>query len=422
MPRTNEGFPTSRRTRTTVLQTLADIPNTQARRDELQYRLDNLDQADRLQLLCLTLDDPYPPIRHDVAEAMRIELGGPRKHRKVPGPVEALTLFLEATVSGHSPSHEVTEKLRVPRELLVHDSLRARIAACVALEASPTPRRTAEVLKPLLRADDDDLRYHTLIATHHLLGDSPLLRDIVIQALDDRDAEIVVVATQIAVKYGWKEMMPHFLHARSRLLGEDRTQITFSMGALIDNSELDPSDLPPEARQDMIVECVDALSHEPHTAAAIKTLGHLRAQEAAEEINGVMKAWLTHPILKVEAAAALVDLGDRRGQKYLGQTLNSRRKDARGYALRIVGERRLEQFFSELVDVARSNDYHADTAVLALADYGGADATDVLQAVSQNHPDQEVRRLATRCLERGLAVDPASFDASLETSPFKDRD
>ena len=407
-----------------MLQTLADIPHSKARRNELHHRLKHLDRADRLQLLSMTLDDPYPPIRHDVAEAFQRELDWSGGHSGPSG--DEIAGFLESIAVGEKPDHELTRAIGLPRQFLPDESMRSRMVACVALEASPTPQRTVERLRPLLAGDNADLRYQTLIAVERLAGDSPETHKAVVEALDDHDPEIVVVATQIAVKYGWADLLPRFIDARARLGGEDRIQATFSVGALIDNSSLTPGALPPEARSDMIAECVDALSHEPHTAAAIKTLARLEATEAADALVEVLGGWFTHPILKVEAAAALVELDHPRGEQHLEKALGSRRKDARGYALRIVGHYRIDRFFSHLVDVATTETYHADTATLALADYGGDETDELLAQIAESHPDDEVRHLAQDALQdpddrRALehlptdfSVDPTTFDATID--------
>lgn len=382
---------------TETLQILTHIPNSRARQAELQYRLTQLNRPQRVQMLCLALDDPYPPLRHDVAEALQIELG--RGERAVEALDAEVTRLLEAVVSDQVPDASALTTLMVPIELVPRGSMRARMTACVALEASPYPERTADLLLPLLRAENEDLRYQALIATHRLVPDSPRLHEAVLAGLEDPDPEIVVVATQIAVLHGWADLLPQFLHARARLRGEDRVQITFSVGELIDNSSLTAAALPEEARQDIIAECHDALDHEPHTAAAIRTLANLEAQEATDKLAKMAKGWFVHPILKVEAAAALVDLGDLRGQEYLEKALSSRRKDARGYALRIAGDRKLPQYLDHLIEVARSDDYHADTATLALADFGGDRARSVLAELAASHGDAEVRELARTALQ-----------------------
>ena len=407
-----------------MLQNISHIPNNQARRNELRHRLDRLDRPSRAQLLGMTLDDPFPMIRHDVAEGFQAELcrvdngDGPR--------AEVITRFLEAIASGRSPSHHVTDAMGMPRDHLPHRSMRARITACVALEASVDPGRTMEVIRPLLRAECADLRYQALIAIYRLADDGPVLYDAVVDGLYDDDPEVAVVATQIAVKHGWADLVSEFLDTRGRLAGEDRIQVTFSIGALIDNSDLTAGDLPQVARTDMIAECVAALRYEPHTAAAIKTLARLQATEAVDDLVTVTKKWFAHPILKVEAAAALVDLGNPRGMEFLEKSLRSRRRDARGYALRLVGQKRLQRFFSHLVDVASDDVYHSDTATIALTEFGGPDAREVLSQIAQSHPNPEVRRLAqegsttgslehhpTSALPDALVVDPESFDASL---------
>ncbi len=401
-----------------MVQTLANIPNSQARRNELHHRLPSLNRAQRLQLLCLTLDDPFPPIRQDVAQALKDEL------QASPGHNGALLRFLEATATGRAPAHDVTAALDIPRQSLAHDSERARMAACVALEGSTQPTETADVIRPLLRAESAHLRYQALIAVYRLVPGDRRLYDVVIEAMEDDDPEVAVVATQIAVKNAWTDLLPNFLRARARLEGEDRTQVTFSVGALIENSAMTASDLPPEARTDMIAECVDALTHEPHTAAASKTLARLEATEAEGALVDVTTKWFAHPILKVEAAAALVELGSAEGPKHLQKALNSRRKDARGYALRVVGTHRLPQFFDHLVDVATADVYHADTATLALADFGDERARQVLSQIADSHPQAEVRQLASDALRRGLGdqsdeplfgtAEPAQFDATVD--------
>ncbi len=406
------------------MQTLNHIPNNRARRNELHYRLKHLRRADRLQLLCLALDDPYGPIRHDVANALQREMHWSDAHDDPTA--EALTRFLEAVASGKAPAHEANAALHIPAELVDFESMRARITACVALEASPRPDETIPVLVELLDAGAADLRYHALIALHRLGPGSSTAHDAVVEALDDPDPEIVVVATQIAVKNGWADLVDRFLAARHRLGGEDRMQVTFSLGALLETSSAGPGDIPADAREDMIAECVDALGHEPYLAAAAKTLARLRATEAADDLVAVTKKWFAHPILKVEAAAALIDLGHPRGEEFIEKSLSARRKDARGYALRVVGSRRLEKYFSHLVDVATANEYHSDTATIALAEFGGEEARRILADLAASHPDPEVRNLAAAAVENRLEqevighapdrfdVDPASFDATLD--------
>lgn len=405
-----------------MVQLLNDIPNNRARRNELQYRLKHLQRSERIQLLCLALDDPYPPIRHDVAQGLQRELRWSSAGQRPSS--QALTRFLEATAAGRAPTHEVTAELEIPRELLSYDSPRARMTACVALEASPRPDETMQILRPLLRSQVADLRYQTLITTHHLAPGSAFLYDTVREALTDDDPEIVVIATQIAVNNGWGDLLEALLQARARLNGEDRLQVTFSVGALLENTGLSPDELPAPARQNMIAECVDALDHEPHTAAAAKTLARLQAREATDELVAITDKWLTHPILKVEAAATLVELGHPRGPDYIEKALKSRRKDARGYALRVVGSHRLEQFFPKLVEVATGDDYHADTATIALADFGGERARRILADLAESHPDEQVRELADSAIagnlehelfdtiEPSLQLDSRSFDAT----------
>lgn len=369
------------------LQLLNHIPNSQARLKELHRRLHILEREQRVQLLLLTLDDPYPAIRHDVAKSLHDELD------------DDLTSFLEAVLAGKAPAEELFESLQIPRDASPHDSLRARIAACIALEASPRQETTLPIISELFSADSADLRYHAVIAFHHLAEDPALLREKIRQALGDEDPEIIIVASQIAVHRAFGDLLSPIIDARQRLRGEERLQLSFSIGELIDATELSPQALPAEVRQEIITECAQALRHEPLTAAAARTLAHLNAREATTHLERLIGRLFIHPILKVDAAAALISLGHPAGEEYIGQALRSRRKDARGYALRIVGERRLSRYFDELVQTASRDTYHADTAVLALADFGGPQAHQILTHLKDSHPDPEIRELASETLQ-----------------------
>lgn len=394
------------------MQTLGHIKHNRARRNELHYRLKHRDRRDRVQLLALAIDDPYGPIRRDVAQAFQGEFAREEPGRRPTN--QDVVAFLEAVAVGRTVTHAVAHAVGTPPQWPEGESERARITALVALEASPFPEQTAEAIRPLLRCPTADLRYHALIALERLVPGNRTLFDAVIEALEDDDPEVAVVATQIGVKHGWAELGDYFLETHRRLGGEDRLQIAFSIGELVANSAWSPGDIPPQKRQQLVEECIDALGDEAHLAAAARTLANLEATEAVDDLVAVTKKWFAHPILKVDAAAALVDLGHPRGAKYLGKALRSRRKDASGYALRIIGERKIDRFFDALVETATSDDYHADTAALALEDFGGSEARDVLKQLSSSHPDDEVRRLAGKAIRRHLEADPESFDATLD--------
>src|SRR5699024_5330044 len=126
------------------------------------------------------------------------------------------------------------------------------------------------------------------------------------------------------------------IDARQHLSGEDRQQLTFSIGELIQSAKLDPHSLASPIRHELIDESIAALKKEELTTAATKTLANLDAQEAAPSLIKVLNRLFVHPILRVDAAVALLTLGHPEGEKYLGKALGSKRKDARGYALQII--------------------------------------------------------------------------------------
>lgn len=387
-----------------MLQLLNNIPNSQARQQELHHRLEHLERFDRVQLLCLALDDPYPPLRHDVSEALQQELD------------EDLITFLESLVAGESLDESLLQQLTIPADL-VPTSLRARVAACVALEASSRPTTTIPVIARILAEGEPDLRYQALIALHHLTNRTEDLRGPVERALlEDQDAEIVVVASQIAISRKWADALPLLVLARTRLNGEDRKQLTFSIAELIHETSATIEELDRDTRAELIDECVQSLRNEPLTAAATRALGHFEALEAVPALEKVTAGWFVHPILKVDAAVALLRLNQPSGESYIGKALEMRRKDAQGYALRIVGEYRLAQFFEHLCSVATSDTYHADTAVLALLDFGTPEAIALVEELRNAHPDPDVRTLAAEGLEKNALphlLDPPGVDGSV---------
>lgn len=371
-----------------MLHLVSDIPNSQARQRELNYRLDHLDRNARVQLLCLTIDDPYPPIRHDVSEALQRELD------------DDLTAFLETLALGDEPAPALLDNLQVPREFYPHQSLRARVAACVALEASPRPAQTLPVLARLIHAPDSDLRYQAMIALHHVAGPSEAVQPAIEETLrTEADPEIVVIASQIAISRRWPETLPLLIDARARLRGEDRIQLTFSIAELIHETTATPDDLPANVRTELIDECVHSLKNERLTAAAARSLAHLNAQEAIEALERIMNGWFVHPILRIDAAIALLHLNRPSGEAFIGKAISLKRKDARGYALRVIGQHRLDAYFEHLRNVAQSDGYHADTATLALLDFGTEEALNIVEEISRSHPDPDVRQLAIDALQ-----------------------
>jgi HEAT repeat protein len=365
-------------------QALADISNPKTRLSEFELRLREGSEPEVRRTLIEAMGDTYPPLRHQAAVAAsdRAEAGELS---------EAFGDLLRALAVGDSTTAvELMEPLGLAPDDVPAPVATVRQAACRALRSSPNDATRAALLKA---ADDDapDVRYQALVSLHELAAKNEQFQTVVERRLEDEDPEVAVVAAQITAQRGWTKTIPVLIERWREFAGSDKLQLALSIAELSGehDAQVDLS-----VMTEVVDQLIDALEDEPTIAAASQALAQLGSKRAVEALENVVTRWFAHPILKVEAAGALHQLGDAKGTVHLEKSLNSTRKDARGYALRLVGRLRISEFFDELDHVARSDDYHADTAVLALADYGGDEARAILEDVAKTHPQQDVRDLA----------------------------
>lgn len=363
---------------------LADISNPKTRLAEFELRLREGSEAQVRRTLLEAMADSYPPLRHQaaLASAERDD--------------EALDEALRALVVGE-PEDAVAQAaaLGVDPGAIPTPDAAFREAASLALRTSHNPKTIAALLHAGTD-DSPDVRYQALVSLHELDASGDAFRALVETRLEDDDPEVVVVAAQITAQHGWRDHVSKLVGQWRELEGSDKLQIGLSLAEL---STQHDAPVPDDVLAAITDALIQALEEEETIAAASQALVQLRSERAVDALENVVKRWFAHPILKVEAAGALHELGKASGTAYLEKSLNSSRKDARGYALRLVGRLRISEYFDELDRVARSDDYHADTAVLALADYGGQQARAVLEDVVQKHSDSEVRELAEKALQ-----------------------
>ncbi len=346
---------------------------------ELDHQLSVRTAPEAVALLFDALDDPYPPIRRYAGEALSTRLS------------EAVLRALHHLVQGEAVPQALAESL-APH--IPEPSSAVRSATCVALQGSTAPE-TAAVLFEAARADDADLRYHALVALNALdFTDEHALVTLVGERLKDADMEIVVIAAQIAAARGWGELLEALEAARGRVGAELRFTLSLALAELIAHTPGGRERVDKSLVDELIAEFIGALEDERTLDAATRALAFMGATQAIDALVKVLDRWFSHPILRVGAAAALVELGNARGKAYLADALTSRRKDARGYAMRLVAHLRLEEHLPYLIEVALSDDYHADTAVLALLDFGSEQALATVAEIAQNHPHDDVRELA----------------------------
>lgn len=350
---------------------LTSILNSEARLAELHLMLNQRarlpDRAadpdfhtDLEAQLLTALDDPYLPIRHLAADALSLDLSAPLAQ-----------IIAEFATDTRTPT-------------------RARAAACLALKSSPDPQ-IATLLLQLARAPEADLRYHALVA----LNESPAVQDadlttLVAERLHDTDPEIAIIAAQIAAARDWQQLIPDITQARQNIPRSIRLALSLALAELLANARDQPLHTP----DDLIPELIKALKDERTLAAAAHALAYLNATQATDALIKTLDRRMTHPILRVGVAAALVELGHERGRQALASTLQSRRKDARGYAIRQVARLGLTEHIPHIIQLAHSNDYHADTALLALKDFNTPETLDHIHQIARQHPDPEQRELA----------------------------
>lgn len=348
---------------------LSHIANPQARQDELRFRSSKrFDQ----RLLFDALSDPYPPIRHEAALTL-----GERLDKEL---IERLGELLQA------PSSTIEQ----------------RRAAALALSQAPTALAglSTKALAAASAHEDADLRYQALVALFETRADDAVLLELLPERIEDGDPEVAAVAAQICAARGFTSLTELVASRRVRLQGPMRLQLTLSVAELLCYQE-EPGDEQLVAQ--LLEELEAAMRREETSAAAAQWLGRLarkssKREQVAQALIKQLKRWLVHPLFKMEAAVALIELEHPEGVRYISQQLATKRKDTRGYAISVAGKYDLTQFYDEIAQVAASTDYHAETAILALAQYKRPEARQTLERLRHEHPDAECRALASQCL------------------------
>lgn len=380
-----------------------EIPHPQGRLDELLMQIDERPRRVALELLVDRLTDPYPPLRHRAGEELGLRLDD-----------DVLALLHGLLRRSRDEAVGAAERLELDPTLVPDpDEAHVRHAACLALQFA----RDAESIDVLAEATTDeasDVRYQALVALHEIQPSLERLRSLLPDRLDDDDPEVATVAAQIAAETGWVEATEPIADVWESSDTRDRLPFALALAELVGDygAELDGR------RSDALVDqLTDALEDERTVAAASRGLVMLGTERARQPLSELLDRWFVHPLLRLEAAAALVELDDERGRTHLADALDHRRRDVRGYALRTVGRLRLDAHFDRLADTALSDDYHADTALLALGEWGGEAVEPLLEEAAERHPDDELRRLADDILERLRSpkdFDPDAFWTGME--------
>jgi len=383
---------------TTERKSLAEIPNPETRLEELDYRLRRDTEPDGVEAALRALSDAYPPIRHRATSGLAA-----RVDERLANLFGAIALENEEAMGRALADLEIAD----PPKLVPDTAMRQ--AACRIL-AHARGEAVHRILQEAAADPEADVRYQALVALHNVdIPDDELERTVGAR-LQDSDSEVATVAAQITAEKGWTQYADALEKIWERSRGDARLQFAIALAEL---AGAHGADLPDETVDEIVDEFTAALDHEETIAGASRALVALGAERAREPLRSVLDRWFIHPLLRVDAAAALVELDDERGREYLSDALDHSRDDVRGYALRSVGRLRMDRHFSQLVELAESDAYHADTAILALAEWGTDRALDALERASESNPDEELQRLAERALVQRRELgrfEPALFE------------
>lgn len=363
---------------------LADIANPETRLQELEYRIDHDEGRSLLGTLLGRLDDPRPEIRQAATAALRNQVGD-----TVAGIAAALL---------HQPPAEIErilEMFNLDVELEPNDLVRQ--AACAILQNHDADESRQALV---LAANDEsaDVRYRALLSLSRRpdAGGEELER-VVASRLQDSDDEVAGVAAELIAREGLVDYTDGVVAVWNRIdhPGADLqfaialAQLYGEHGASLDDSTIDA----------IVQQLTDGMDDEETGTTAIRGLVDLGSEYAVDPLHELLDRWFVHPLLRVEAAAALVQLDDSRGYEEIADALDHRRRDARGYAIRAVGRHRIDDHLDRLVELADSEDYHNETALLALVEWGSNEALDAVETLRRDHSGRKIGVLAERALE-----------------------
>lgn len=367
-----------------LLAHIRSISNPNVRLDELtRLAARHDDPTERRDVLFGALADPYPPVRQLAARELARALD----------PERAAALRALATRDTDS----LPNWAPMP-------SIEVRRAACAAL-GSDASALTRDVLLELATDADPDLRYQCLVSLFDTDAPDELMRPLVETRLVDADVEVAVVAAQIAADRSWHDLTHKLAKRRATATGEVRMQFTLSLVELLPELQDGATDQDKELVDELFRDLERGVRNEVTAAASAKALIDLaikrgRQDYAREELERVLNKWFLHPLLKVEAAAQLTRLNSTKGLDFLSRSFDSKRKDARGWAIEVCGRLKIEPLFGRVARVARDlDDYHNDTAILSLGNYRTTDSQQLLEELAGSHTDPDLRDLARRALD-----------------------
>jgi HEAT repeat protein len=379
---------------------LADIANPETRLQELEYRIEHDEGRSLLEALLGRLDDPRPEIRQTATATLQDRVGD-----TVAGIAAALL---------HQPPEEIERILSMFNlEVDLQPNPLVRQAACTILQNHGSDESRQALV---LAANDEsaDVRFRALLSLSRRpdAGGEELER-VAASRLQDSDEEVAGVAAELLAREGLVDYADGIAAVWKRIEAPG-AHLQFAI-ALAELHGDHGAELDREVLEAVAERLTDALGDEETGTAAIRSLVDLGPEYAIGPLRNLLDRWFVHPLLRVEAAAGLVELDDARGFEEIEDALGHRRKDARGYAIRAVGRHGIDAHLQELVEVANGDGYHNETALLALVEWGSPEALDTAESIREGHASPEMRLLAERALE--LRNEHGRFNAEMIDFP-----
>lgn len=197
-------------------------------------------------------------------------------------------------------------------------------------------RRVLPALERALRSDEPDVRFQAVASLTVVAGEGAI--GVLRRVVTDDDIE---VRAHLADSLGSLET-PEARAPLRKLLDDDELLVRKAAAIGLARCGDDSG-----ARV-----LVEALTDKDRCFEAAWALGELKVELACEPLARMTRAVFKPLAIKAAAAAALVRIGDPRGEPALLSVLTALRSDARGYAAQMVGELELVSLAPEVAKLA----------------------------------------------------------------------
>jgi HEAT repeat protein len=220
--------------------------------------------------------------------------------------------------------------------LLTDVAAEVRELAAVAL-AQIGGEDAAQCLLEALTSTEPEVRFQAAAGLADLSPEHAC--DHLLPLLSDLDPE---VRAQVASVLGQLDV-PHLVGHLARALEDEIYGVRLDAALALAQYE-DPRGVPTLR---------EALAMGLRVGEAARALAALKVTDSAGAIAEIASSWRCPPELRAELGAALVELGDARGEQALRKVLKGLRGDARSYAVELAGEVDAVGLAPELVRLAQ---------------------------------------------------------------------